>query len=166
MKDDEAHLRLTIDVHYELGRTSPQDLERVLVGAADHLAEEELLTGETEASVLTWNSWVSTPNDHAQLRRNTMNEEIPSKEVIIERVEASLESRHKALCLTPKARRRDEAAFLSGACCALQAVFGNPEKPEKPEDVSGLTDYIPPAWIFAPLCGRLLTDLKKGNGDK
>jgi hypothetical protein len=92
-----------------------------------------------------------------------MNEELPSKEVIIERVEASLENRHKALCLTPKARRQDEAAFLSGACCALQAVFGNPEKPG---DVSGLTDYIPPAWIIAPLCGRLLTDLKKGNGDE
>jgi hypothetical protein len=89
-----------------------------------------------------------------------MNEELPSREVIIERVEASLESRHKALCLTPKARRQDEAAFLSGACCALQAVFG------KPGDVSGLTDYIPPAWIIAPLCGRLLTDLKKGDGDK
>jgi hypothetical protein len=62
MKNDEAHLRLTIDVHYELGRTDIRDLERVLVGSADHLAGEGLLSGDTEASVLTWSSAVSTPN--------------------------------------------------------------------------------------------------------
>jgi len=62
MKNDEAHLRLTIDVHYELGRTDIRDLERVLVAAAEHLAGEGLLSGETEASVLTWDSAVSTPN--------------------------------------------------------------------------------------------------------
>jgi 4-amino-4-deoxy-L-arabinose transferase-like glycosyltransferase len=58
--------------------------------------------------------------------------------------------------MTPKARRRDEAAFLAGACCALQAVFG------KPTDAA-MTDYIPPAWLLAPMCGRLLADLKKRN---
>lgn len=62
MKNDEVQLRLTIDVHYELGRTDIRDLERVLVAAADHLAENGMLSGETEASVLTWESSVSTPN--------------------------------------------------------------------------------------------------------
>jgi hypothetical protein len=62
MKDDEVRLRLTIDVHYELGRTNVRDLERVLVAAADHLAGNGMLSGETEASVLTWDSAVSTPN--------------------------------------------------------------------------------------------------------
>lgn len=58
MRTDEAHLRLTIDVHYELGRTSILDLERVLIEAADHLAANGMLSGETEASVLTWDSGV------------------------------------------------------------------------------------------------------------
>jgi hypothetical protein len=82
------------------------------------------------------------------------------KELIIERVEASLEHRQRDLRMTPKARRQDEAAFLAGACCALQAVFGTPE------GIEGLTDYIPPAWILAPMCGRLLADMKKRNEDK
>jgi hypothetical protein len=81
------------------------------------------------------------------------------KELIIERVETSLANRQRDLRMTPKARRQDEAAFLAGACCALQATFG------KPTDAS-LTDYIPPAWILAPMCGRLLADLKKRNEDK
>lgn len=62
MKSDEAHLRLTVDVHYELGRTDIRDLERVLVAAADHLAGNGMLSGDTEASVLTWASAVSMPN--------------------------------------------------------------------------------------------------------
>jgi hypothetical protein len=61
MKTDEVRLRLTVDVHYELGRTAIQDLERVLMAAADHLAENGMLSGETEASVLSWESAVSTP---------------------------------------------------------------------------------------------------------
>ena len=65
MKDDEVHLRLTVDIHYELGRTDIRDLERVLVAAADHLAGNGMLSGETEASVLTWESSVSTPNDRS-----------------------------------------------------------------------------------------------------
>ena len=83
---------------------------------------------------------------------------VATKEEIIECVEASLARRHTDLRMTPKARKQDEAAFLAGACCALQATFG------KPTDAS-LTDYIPPAWILAPMCGRLLSDLKKRNGD-
>ena len=66
MKDDEAYLRLTIDVHYELGRTDIRDLERVLVAAADHLSGNGMLSGETEASVLTWESAVSTLNAENQ----------------------------------------------------------------------------------------------------
>ena len=87
-----------------------------------------------------------------------MKEKLPSKEVIIERVETSLANRHRDLRMTPKARRRDEAAFLAGACCALQAVFWTPD--------DKLTDYIPPVWVLAPMCGRLLADLKKRNEDK
>lgn len=63
MKDDEAYLRLTIDVHYELGGTPVRDLERVLRSAADHLEAEGLLSGETEASVLTCTSAVTPPDD-------------------------------------------------------------------------------------------------------
>ena len=53
-----ARVRVSID-----GRPSGgiQDLERVLVAAADHLAENGMLSGETEASVLSWESAVSTP---------------------------------------------------------------------------------------------------------
>lgn len=58
MKNDEAKLRLTIDVHYELGRTDIRDLVKVLVAAADHLAGNGMLSGDTEASVLTWESSV------------------------------------------------------------------------------------------------------------
>lgn len=68
MKTDELHLRLTIDVHYELGRTDIRELERVLVAAADHLAGNGMLSGETEASVLTWESGVSLPNRRGMAR--------------------------------------------------------------------------------------------------
>lgn len=61
MTKDRARLRLTIDVDYELGRTDIRDLERALVAAADHLADNDMLSGTTEASVLTWTSSVSTP---------------------------------------------------------------------------------------------------------
>ena len=61
MRNSEAHLRLTIDVRYDLGRTDIRDLERGLVAAADHLARGGLLSGETEASVLTWEASVSRP---------------------------------------------------------------------------------------------------------
>ena len=68
MKTDELHLRLTIDVYYEMGRTDIRDLERVLIAAADHLAGNGMLSGETEASVLTWESGVSQPNAQGEAR--------------------------------------------------------------------------------------------------
>jgi hypothetical protein len=80
MENDEVHLRLTIDVHYELGRTDVRDLERVLIAAADRLAGEGLLSGETEASVLTWDSAVITPNagGQQQMKRSEMQSVEPS----------------------------------------------------------------------------------------
>ena len=63
MKNDEAILTLTITVHYELGRTDIKTLERVLVAAADHLNDEGLLSGDTEASVHNWKAEVSSPDD-------------------------------------------------------------------------------------------------------
>jgi len=75
MKNDEVRLRLTIDVHYELGRTNVNDLERVLVAAADHLAGNGMLSGETEASVVTWTSAVSTHKvTHAEKRYEERSE--------------------------------------------------------------------------------------------
>lgn len=59
MKKDELFLQLTIDVHYELGRTSKQDLEKVLTKAAEHLIDDGLLTGDTEADALCWDYFVS-----------------------------------------------------------------------------------------------------------
>jgi hypothetical protein len=59
MKKDELFLQLTIDVHYELGRTSKQDLEKVLTKAAGHIVDNGLLTGETEADALSWDYSVS-----------------------------------------------------------------------------------------------------------
>ena len=82
----------------------------------------------------------------------------PSKDEIAERVEASLARRQANLRATPKSRKQDEAAFLAGACCTLEAVFGNPGS-------KSATDYIPPAWILAPMCGRTLEDLRKRNGN-
>lgn len=60
MSNDRTTLKLTIEVEYEMGRTDIRDLERVLVSAADHLVGNGMLTGETEASVLTWDSSVET----------------------------------------------------------------------------------------------------------
>lgn len=51
-------------------------------------------------------------------------------------------------------QRADEAAFLSGACCALRAVFGEAEAMR----------YIPPIWILAPLTGRTLASLGPVGG--
>lgn len=63
MKDDEARLRLVIDIHYELGRTDKRELWHTLISAADYLAANGLLSGATEASVLTWDSRVEDRND-------------------------------------------------------------------------------------------------------
>ena len=59
MQDDRVTLTLTVTVVYEPGRTGADELKQQLVRAADFLAGEGLLTGETEASVLTWESAVS-----------------------------------------------------------------------------------------------------------
>jgi hypothetical protein len=59
LKDDEIRLRLTIDVRYEMGRTNAADLAKVLVKAVDHLADNGLLSGDTEASVVNWTFAVS-----------------------------------------------------------------------------------------------------------
>lgn len=59
MKNNELNLRLTIDVNYELGRTSKQDLKKVLTNAAEHIVDNGLLTGETEADALSWDYSVS-----------------------------------------------------------------------------------------------------------
>jgi len=58
MRNDQVKLRLTIDVVYDIGRTNVTDLKKVLVRAAEHLDEEGLLSGETEASVERWVSTV------------------------------------------------------------------------------------------------------------
>lgn len=63
MKSDEVTLSLTIKVRYEMGRTSSDELASILVQAADHLAANGLLSGDTEASVLTWDSWVTGGGD-------------------------------------------------------------------------------------------------------
>lgn len=58
MKSDELKLRLVIDVTYEIGRTSEKELVEVLLDAAEHLAANGLLSGDTEADVLTWEAAV------------------------------------------------------------------------------------------------------------
>ena len=58
MENDEAHLTLKIDISYDLGRTEIRELERILISAADYLAGNGMLSGETEASVLRWSSGV------------------------------------------------------------------------------------------------------------
>jgi len=69
-----------------------------------------------------------------------------NKDLIQQRVEDSLLRRQASLQLKPKDELRDEAGFLSGAACALQAVFGGND--------DTMTDYIPPLWVMAPMTGR------------
>jgi hypothetical protein len=63
MDDDKAVLRLTIEAHYTLGRTDIRDLKDVLVAAADHLYDNGLLSGDTEADVENWTSSVIELDD-------------------------------------------------------------------------------------------------------
>lgn len=58
MAGDRTGMRLVIDVEYGTGRTTLRELERVLVDAAEHLADNGLLSGDTEADVVTWNATV------------------------------------------------------------------------------------------------------------
>lgn len=60
MRKDEVKLRLIVDVHYELGRTDTKILEKTLMYAVDHLSDTGLLTGETEADVISWDAKVIT----------------------------------------------------------------------------------------------------------
>jgi len=53
MRDDEVELTMTLRVRYELGRTAVEDLERLMIAAAEHLLDSEMLTGDTEASIIT-----------------------------------------------------------------------------------------------------------------
>jgi len=62
-------------------------------------------------------------------------------------VKEHLSSRLRAQNLKGKARLKEEAAFISGACAALHAVFGDPED-------TRLTDYVPPIWIISIMTGR------------
>jgi len=64
-------------------------------------------------------------------------------------IENKLVERFNALEIKPLSKRggQEEAAFLAGACVALQAVF-------PPEDPGKLTDYVPPMWIIGPMSGR------------
>lgn len=59
MGNDQIKLRLQIDVTYDLGRTDVKDLKRVLGRAAEHLNDEGLLSGDTEASVELWGCTVT-----------------------------------------------------------------------------------------------------------
>ena len=59
MRKDEVTLRLTLDVKYCLGRTDTRELERILIDACDHLDDNGLLTGETEACVDGWEASVT-----------------------------------------------------------------------------------------------------------
>ena len=62
-------------------------------------------------------------------------------------VEKQLSGRLRAQNLKGKARLKEEAAFIAGACAALHAVFGDPED-------ARLTDYVPPVWVTSIMIGR------------
>lgn len=59
MKNDEVRMELTINIHYELGRTSIRELEQRLIKASEFLESSGQLEEGTEASVLGWESSVS-----------------------------------------------------------------------------------------------------------
>ncbi len=64
-------------------------------------------------------------------------------------IEASLRVRLEAfgLKLNSAAAKKEEAAFISGAMCAINALLPN----EAPEKISAA---IPPMWIIGPMTGR------------
>ncbi len=120
MRTDEAHLRLTIDVHYELGRTGILDLERVLIEAADHLAANGMLSGETEASVLTWDSGVS---------------EVAPEDAIPDAIRHALETAEEAL---QESRQQIlETADIEQIIHAALCVRGHTE-----QELDALTDWV------------------------
>lgn len=72
-------MKLTINVLYELGRTSQKELERVLAQAAEHLYDNCLLTGGTEASVENWQFSVDSdsPEESATKSSGWFNDRVP-----------------------------------------------------------------------------------------
>ena len=121
-KDDEVHLRLTIDVHYELGRTSVQDLEKVLVAAAEHLAKEELLSGKTEASVLTWGAEVFDPAVQSELKWTKKSPEEPGW-YWVRSIEGDIESRIPRIEHVYKIARGLNAGKLSMGMFSGKIIF-------------------------------------------
>lgn len=55
---DKIKLRLTIDVEYDLARSSQEEVTRQLIKAADFLADRGFMTGDLEADVESWESSV------------------------------------------------------------------------------------------------------------
>ena len=58
VEDGRSRLRLTITVSYDLNGCAVADLEKQLHDAANHLASEGLLSGETAAEVTEWDATV------------------------------------------------------------------------------------------------------------
>ena len=63
LRSDQAHLRLTLDVRYDLGRTDLGILKRLMMAAATRLMDEGLLTQATEAEIDKWNFNVQSIED-------------------------------------------------------------------------------------------------------
>lgn len=58
MIDNEVCLQLSISIRYQLGTATVDELSRLLHNAADHLAGNGLMTGTTDAEVVSWSSCV------------------------------------------------------------------------------------------------------------
>ena len=82
------------------------------------------------------------------------------QQVMTRAVEKALDERFKNFDLKPKSKRggAEEAAFLSGAAVAIQAMFPNAD-PEK------MSEAIPPLWIIFPLSGRSVVEEIRGRKD-
>jgi len=79
-----------------------------------------------------------------------------NKELIRKSIEEGLRNRLATLNLKGKAKKTEEVAFLCGAMSALQVVFG--------ENVTELTNYIPPIWVIASMTGRSVLDETTNKG--
>lgn len=63
LRSDQVHLRLTIDVRYDLGCTDLGVLKRLMMDAAQHLHDVGAFTKSTEADVDAWNFNVQSIED-------------------------------------------------------------------------------------------------------
>ena len=54
--------RLIVDLDYDATEEDKETIKDLLIRAANHLAEEGLLTGETPLEVKSWNSHVVFPS--------------------------------------------------------------------------------------------------------